>query len=668
MVCKIAFGSAAFLWVSRSEDDVGYEQLFADVLEEADSVPLSFSGNVPSFLEGTFAQTGPARWTWGDRSMTHVLDGFSKMHKWEFVEGGRVLFTSKFLQSGFFQEAQQIEDIPVGVLAQPTDPPLDVGMKKFMQAPNDNNQVNVFELGSGNLEVLSDTLTLVELDRETLKVTNEYNFMQCDTNVPDHCTVTKNVTLPLGQMNSGASAHPFKTAEGDYIGLREMAEYVGLEPGKEGFAVYRIRKDQRDSIEDIVTIKVKKTSYTHSFGLTREENGMHAVVCAQPIIYNPLAIATSGTLQKGLVKGKDQTARFYVAPLEPGAKAIELDAPDKIFFGHVVNSYSPAHGQFIIDINKQHNIFFDRYSLDVQRDKAKRDSWPTTAVDGVKPGYQTVTRYHLDTLNKTVTSEPLFGHEVEVNVFNEHDLFKLHPADEGKPYCGYWAWQAFYNSTSFASWAVVRTELCGADGPRVAAAWHRPSVYPGEASFVPKPGSSDKTEGAMVFHAFDGNSGKTLLIVADAKTLDTLAEAELPVNVPFTVHGNWFGKMAPVPPSSVTTTPVVPTPAPSPKTAHYNHPPCREDEEPLAIDQGHVICSPSCGAAFNYCPLDKPSGGTATPSCDSFVDKQLPQNKCVLHCTGIGSECPKGSACVKHGGGLSLGVCAYPVDGEMVLV
>merc|ERR1712176_140099 len=130
------------------------------------------------------------------------------------------------------------------------------------------------------------------------------------------------------------------------------------------------------------------------------------------------------------------------------------------------------------------------------KDKKCRDAWPTTASDGVVPGYQTVTRYTIDINAKTATSEPLFGHSVEENIYNEFDLFKMHPADYGKPHCGFWAWQAFYQSTSFASWAVVRTELCG-DKPKVAAAWHRDNVYPGEASFIPKPGSADKTEGVL---------------------------------------------------------------------------------------------------------------------------------------------------------------------------
>jgi len=521
-----------------AQEDIGFEGIVTDSLEEVENVPLTFSGTIPDYVVGRFVQGGPARWTWGDRSFTHVLDGFSKLSKYEFTGGNNVLFTSKFPRTGFYTEAEKKNDIPLGVFAQPTSPKQRVTITEFAKAPNDNNQVNVIDLGD-SYQLLSDTLSIIEIDKTTLEVTSEANSLQCDNNVPDQCTVMKNVTLPFGQMNPGASAHPHKTDDGDFIGLREHCKYTGAEIiGKEGFSVYRIKKDQRDTIQDLVHIPVSKTSYTHDFGIAKGPDGDTVIVCAQPIHYNALEIALTGTLQKGLVKTKDRS-RFYIAPLQFGAKAIEIDAPDQIFFGHSVNSYSTESGKFVIDINKQQNIFFDRYSIDVVKDKAKRDAWPTTASGGVLPGYQTVTRYTIDINEKTVSSEPLFGTEVEENIFNEHDLFRLHPADYGKPYCGYWAWQAYYNSTSWASWAVIRTELCG-EKPTVAAAWYRPNVYPGEASFVPKPGSTDKTEGTLIFKAYDGVKNTTSLVVADAKTMETIAEAVLPINIPFTVHGNWF--------------------------------------------------------------------------------------------------------------------------------
>merc|ERR1712226_840851 len=115
---------------------------------------------------------------------------------------------------------------------------------------------------------------------------------------------------------------------------------------------------------------------------------------------------------------------FHIAELKTGAKVTKVRSPDTIFFGHQVNSYSTGPGKFVMDVNKQDGMFFNRYSLDVVRSKEKRDAWPTTAVDGVKPGYQAVTRYEIDIDANTVTSRPLFGRSSQENI-NEHDLFRL---------------------------------------------------------------------------------------------------------------------------------------------------------------------------------------------------------------------------------------------------
>jgi len=403
-------------------------------------------------------------------------------------------------------------------------------------APNDNNNVNVFKLGD-DIAVLSDTPSFVTMDAATLNTTHEYNAMGCHTPFP--CTKIANMTTPLMELGVGGSAHPFKMENGDYLSLLETGKVMGsFPPGPENMVIYRISGQRANEVEEIVKIPVPKASYAHSFGLAQGEEGPHAVVITQPLHYNMMGILETGTLQAGFENFPDENTTLYVAPVKAGAKAMAFTVP-KFYFGHVVNTFSDGNGKFTIDINTQDDIFFDRYSLDVQRNKTRRDSWPTTVTSNGKPGYETVTRYVLDTKTNSATHSPLFGVESQRNIFNEHDLFKIHPADLGKPYCGYWAWQAFYKSDSFASWAVVRTELCG-DKPKVAAAWYKANVYPGEATFVPKPGSADKTEGVLLFKALDGNTGKTLLLVVDAKSMETISEAVLPVHIPFTVHGDWF--------------------------------------------------------------------------------------------------------------------------------
>ena len=527
---------------SSPVSDLNYEVQFEDVTEEFDDPGhrLTFSGGpIPDYVRGQFLQVGPGRWCWNQRCVTHALDGYSKLHQFDFQDSG-VGFKSTFLKSGFYQSSRKKNDIAFNVMAQKCEPPLNpLG---FFKAPNDNNNVNVYGVGDDIL-VMSDTPTLVQLDATTLNATHEYAGMTCNTGDELSCSTMSGINKSPMSVAAGGTAHPFRLDNGDYLTLLEMGKIMGKMSGPEAMGLYRMSANNSGALEEVFTIKTEKASYTHSFGLTKGDGEEHVIIIQQPIHYNMEGLMVTGTLKAGFTTTKDNCL-IHVGPLKKGGdkEVVTFEVP-RFFFGHVVNSFSRGNGKFVIDVNVQNDIFFDRYSLDIQRNKTRRDSWPMvdTSKDGSKPGWMSIMRIELDTVTKTVLGQSyLFGNAPDQNMEFEHDLFKLHPADYGKEYCGYWAFQSHAkNSTSFASGSIVRAEICGATS-RFAATWYRANVYPGEPSFVPKPGSSDKTEGTLVFKAFDGNLKRSLLIVCDAKTLTTISEAVLPIAVPFTVHGNFF--------------------------------------------------------------------------------------------------------------------------------
>lgn len=511
-------------------EDIGYEDQFQDVLEEVEDEPLKLVGTIPDWLEGSFYQTGPGRWTLGNMKFTHALDGFSKVHKFQFRHG-KVTFTAKFLRSGYLNQSIAHNEIVWGVVAQETQPPRkNPGPLALMKAPNDNNNVNPWLFQSGRLHILSDTPEIVDVSPDNLNFTEEISMY-----------AFKNVSDPrLAPTMNGGSAHPHCAADGSYIGLREAARYMPL--GNSRMAVYKLHPQSPNVVQDIVRFDVPRASYTHSFGITRGmEDGDHAVVVAQPVYFNMLAMAQTGTLKKGFYSPEDGKTMIHILPLDASKgqkpKVIEHSP---FFFGHFLNTFSTAPGKITFDLDFQSQIFFDRFSLDVQLNKDKRDNW--TAAHG--NAYPTPTRYEVDIESGAISSKALFPDPKTQCAPNskwcELDLFKLHPEDIGRQYCGFWAQQVYFNSSSFAAQAVVRAELCGKGGPRIAASWYRPNTYPGEAQFVPKPGSQDKTEGVMVFRVYEGDTKRSKLIVADAKTLKTLAHAELPIQIPYTVHGNFY--------------------------------------------------------------------------------------------------------------------------------
>jgi len=185
------------------------------------------------------------------------------------------------------------------------------------------------------------------------------------------------------------------------------------------------------------------------------------------------------------------------------------------------------------------DLFFPRFSFDIQSNKTKRDNWGNEHNDA----FSTPTRFELDINKGTITSKRKLFPKLEQcgsKKWCEMDLFKLHPDDYGHDYCGYWAWHNYWNSTSYGAWAIVRVDLCAAGGPKVAAHWYQRNAYPGEPQFVPKPGAADKTEGVIIFKILEGDTGLSKLVVADAKTLKTISIGVLPVHIPFTIHGDFY--------------------------------------------------------------------------------------------------------------------------------
>jgi len=146
-------------------------------------------------------------------------DGYSKLHQFEFGDDNGVSFRSKFVRSGFYENSVTADDIAFNVMAQPTEPPLNpLG---FFSAPNDNNNVNVIKMGD-EIQILSDTPTLLGVDPKTLNSTHEYAGMSCHiANTP--CSKLSGLDSGM-EVGAGGTAHPLFLANGTMITLLELAK------------------------------------------------------------------------------------------------------------------------------------------------------------------------------------------------------------------------------------------------------------------------------------------------------------------------------------------------------------------------------------------------------------------------------------------------------------
>lgn len=472
-------------------DDVGYSDLYTDALEEIEDSVLDLQGEpIPDYLDGVYYQTGPAKWSFlhDHIKSPNAIAGAGKVHKWAF-ENGKVTFTTKF-------------------------PQVDGNMM-----PN----VNIWLMDKNELGVLTDAAIITMIDPKNLSF--ERNMM-----------VHKNSS----SIPTAASAHPHCAEDGSYVGLRETA--TG------GMGVFKLHPSNPDIVQEVAHVKVPYASYTHSFGLTKGMEGVdYAAIVRQPVpvgIGLPWSQGEHDTVQS--LPPLFGNSHVHLLPMDNGVsgkKPLTLEL-DRFFFGHFANTFSPGPGKVTFDLDRQQEIFFARFNMDVQQDKAKRDAWAEEHNDA----YSTLTRYEVDLEKETVNQTKLFPDPATQCSYGvpskwcEFDLFAFHPEDMGRSYCGFWSQQWFFNSSSFASWAIVRVEMCGPEGPRVVAHWYQRNAYPGEPQFVPRPGATDKTEGVIMFKTYEGDTGFSKFIILDAKTLRTKTTAVLPRRIPFTVHGKYYSK------------------------------------------------------------------------------------------------------------------------------
>merc|ERR1719350_1918205 len=126
------------------------------------------------------------------------------------------------------------------------------------------------------------------------------------------------------------------------------------------------------------------------------------------------------------------------------------------------------------------------------------------------------------------------------------ELIKINDRKHAQDYCVWWGLQFHSYDYSaepksndagpmFAS-AVAKRNLC--TGERLGL--YHPNAYPSEVEFIPNPSGSDEDDGVLLGIVFDGNTNTSYFQVLDARTLERVARAALPVRVPFLVHSSFY--------------------------------------------------------------------------------------------------------------------------------
>lgn len=513
-------------------------KLFYNFEEFVDPVSAKVTGDIPSWLSGTFLRVGPGKFDYGDFSVNHWMDGMAILYKYT-IDGGQVNFRSKYLRSDAYKKAcvaQRPVFTEFGTHSYP-DPCKNIFSRMFSNFDShimtDNATNNVICL-EDQVFVSSETCFIRRVDPHNLDTKekvdlNKYTSVNFASSHPitDDTGTTYNLG---GSFMGGPKYHIIRVPPAD-----EKSK-SGSEPWMNARILTTIPSSWRASY-----------GYYHSFGMS--EN--YLVFLEQPLIVNTLKLATSQVKSKSMHDciewHPQEKVKFNVIQKATGdVIKVRYVCEQPFFIFHHVNTYE-VKGHLVVDlisylspdvINKLYlnkvriNGFtsedppqMTRFILplvhDIQSVPEGQEliSMPGTKASAVKVK-ESANSYYIKLTGMKV-GEPGW------------DMPSVNPANKGKEYryvFGTGGWDPGFFKSSICKMDVEtgRTWLWKGTECQVTS----------EPVFVAAPNAIDEDDGILIASVCDVRPGSSdFMLILDARTMQEVARSEVDVRVPTGFHG-----------------------------------------------------------------------------------------------------------------------------------
>eukprot|EP00929_Paragymnodinium_shiwhaense_P073233 TRINITY_DN37267_c0_g1_i1.p1 TRINITY_DN37267_c0_g1~~TRINITY_DN37267_c0_g1_i1.p1 ORF type:complete len:571 (-),score=113.81 TRINITY_DN37267_c0_g1_i1:535-2247(-) len=521
-----------------ADSDLGYADMFSNNLNEFANQQIEVKGQVPDWLVGgAHVMNGAALWSFPKRRMSHVLDGFSKIHAVEFTSKNTAVYSGQFARSGFYNNAVSKQDVTAGLLFEDTVPPRHVLPLQNALAPNDNINVNVIRI-NGSVQLISDVVGTVFLNS-----TMGTDHVDVDGHFPGaKITFTDVPSFPNGMAVTLGSAHPLSMK---LSSQQETGEFYGIAAATKATPFQSVKAEllrlfKIDPLmgwkhrEEVITLELPRVPYMHSFGFVSPEGTKpgdatrykYAVLIHHPFYMHltkefPLYDLPMEDIFEFV---ENEPVRFYVVDLGTGKLAYNLTLDGEPFiYSHTLNSYQEGSSIYL-DLVGYKMSFFKRSAFDVVLNKTARDASKTAYV------FRLV--LNLDS-GAVELSTVLPGADIELPTTNEYY--------KGRKYCYAWSYEQNFKrsdsdaagaagATGYASMAATKFDLCASakEQRTVRTSFYKPYHYFHESFFVPRPGATREDDGVIMQPAHDGSTGSMSLYVLDAASMKPLAQAVFP--------------------------------------------------------------------------------------------------------------------------------------------
>ncbi|PIK44851.1 hypothetical protein BSL78_18299 [Apostichopus japonicus] len=477
---------------------------------------------IPPWLSGVYLRNGPGQFEAGDDKVAHFFDGFALMHKFE-ISDGKVSYSSRFLRGDAYIEATEQKRLVYsgfGTVAFP-DPCKNIFSRFFSYfwppTPSDNCNVNYLQVGE-DFYALTESSKIVKIDPKDLKTV----------------TTSDEATYDYTAVNL-ATAHPHYGRDGT---VYNMGSSFGMQ------AYYKIIKFpsadlQRDStvLCQIPASSSLYPSYYHSFGMT--EN--YIVFVEQPLTINVLKILTAAYGRHSVADCMDydgtRSVKFYVINREDGTIIPQTYTANAFFCFHHINAYEES-GHLVVDLCCYDDISIIKHSYLSHIREGNLPNPKSLSKRFVLPLEKLLTdqlaNYNLVSLPYTEAQACLLedgsvhcSPEILINQYLELPRINYEEYN-GKKY------QFFYASSGDHK-KLVKVDTLN----KTSKEWTDSLCYTSEPVFVPNPGGEAEDDGVVLCSMIDLKAvGQSpYLVVLDATTFEELARAEIPVDIPFGIHG-----------------------------------------------------------------------------------------------------------------------------------
>jgi all-trans-8'-apo-beta-carotenal 15,15'-oxygenase len=468
---------------------------FRNVDRELTAVPLQATrGTIPAGLNGTLYRNGPGRLERAGHWVHHPFDGDGMITALRF-EGGGLGLSNRFVRTeGWQAEEEAGRYLYRGVFG--TQKPGGPLANAFDLRLKNIANTHVVRLGD-NLLALWEASSPHALDPDSLE--------------------TRGISLLDGVLKPGEafSAHP--RFDPGHHGAPRMVSF-GVKSGPR--STIRLMEFATDGPQAGQLLSERSDSFNgfaflHDFAITPD----WAIFLQNAIAFNPMpfALGLKGAAQCLRSKPGGQ-ARFWLVPRDSGVHAGEaprvLDAPEGFVFHHL-NAYQEGE-EVIVE-----SIYYDDFpSIDPETD------YRTVDFDLIPAGL--LERCRLNLATGTVSSERLSERCCEFAMVN--------PSQQGL--AARYAWMAVAEREVGNDPLQAFKKLDLRSGER--RVWSAaPHGFVSEPLMVPRPGASTEDDGWLLAVVWNGDRSGSDLVILDAASMEEVALVELPLAMPYGLHGSW---------------------------------------------------------------------------------------------------------------------------------